>query len=73
LHSEAIVRVKVEAAGRDYRSYAAAFRSACVPGAIFVYSRAYFGKSVTGTSVMLSTGRALSVAALRTAASLGPS
>lgn len=34
---------------------------------------AYFGDSVTGTSVMLSTGSLLSAAALRTAASLGPS
>ena len=34
---------------------------------------AYFGDSVTGTSVMLSTGSLLSSAALRTAASLGPS
>jgi hypothetical protein len=33
----------------------------------------YFGDSVTGTSVMLSTGSLLSSAALRTAASLGPS
>jgi len=35
--------------------------------------RNYFGDSVTGTSVMLSTGSLLSWAALRTAASLGPS
>ena len=33
----------------------------------------YFGDSVTGTSVMESTGSLLSSAALRTAASLGPS
>ena len=33
----------------------------------------YFGDNVTGTSVMLSTGSLLSSAALRTAASLGPS
>jgi hypothetical protein len=33
----------------------------------------YFGDNVTGTSVILSTGSALSAAALRTAASLGPS
>ena len=33
----------------------------------------YLGDNVTGTSVTLSTGSALSAAALRTAASLGPS
>jgi hypothetical protein len=33
----------------------------------------YFGDSVTGTSVMLSTGNLLSSAALRTASSLGAS
>lgn len=33
----------------------------------------YFGVSVTGTSMMLSTGSLLSNAALRMAASLGPS
>ena len=42
-------------------------------GAVFLHGLDHLGSKVTGTSMTLSTGRPFSSAALRTAASLGPS